>query len=328
MIRKYLRFRRFALLLWLVAEIFISAVTWLAGFKSEYILYTFLISAFTILCICIFDFLNFRVKIKTLIDIRENLSDVQHNLPEPSEVISAEYTEIIISLYELLRLERDAHSETLGAQIDYYTAWLHQIKTPIAAMRLAIDADGADAQSAVPILTAELFKIERYVDMALQYAKIGRLESDLVLASCDLDALVLSCIKKYSTLFIQKNLTVSFEKTGFVVVTDEKWLAFILEQILSNAVKYTEKGGVKIRLENRSLAVEDTGIGIRSDDVDRIFEKGYTGYNGRYDRRASGLGLFMAKTIANELNLTLSAGRNRKTGAKLMIGLEKVIKEP
>ncbi len=325
MIRKYLRYRRFALLLWLVSEIFICAVTMLSGFESGYILYTVLISSFMVLCICIFDFLNFRVKIKTLIDIRENLSDVLHNLPEPSEVISAEYTEIIISLYELLRLERDAHSETLGAQIDYYTAWLHQIKTPIAAIRLAIDNDSKNTD---PILTAELFKIERYVDMALQYAKIGRLESDLMLASCDLDVLVLSCIKKYSTLFIQKNLTVSFKKTGLTVVTDEKWLAFILEQILSNAVKYTKKGGVRIYAEYRALTVEDTGIGIRSDDVDRIFEKGYTGYNGRYDRRASGLGLFMAKTIANELNLTLSVERDRKSGAKLMIGLEKVIKEP
>jgi len=322
MIRKYLRFRVFALLLWFVAEVLISAVALLAGLASEYVLYTVLISSFTVLCICIVDFFTFHRKLKTLCDIRENLSDTLHNLPDPSEAVCVEYTEIIKSLYELLRKEHDAHSENLNAQIDYYTAWLHQIKTPIAAIRLAVDTQNAD-----PILTAELFKIERYVDMALQYAKFGRLESDLVLAPCNLDALVLSCIKKYSTLFIHKNLTVDFEKTGLTVVTDEKWLAFILEQILSNAVKYTEKGGVRICAEHRALTVEDTGIGIRSDDIDRIFEKGYTGYNGRYDRRASGLGLFMAKTIANELNLTLSAERFRKSGAKLMIGLEKVIRD-
>ncbi|HOP11011.1 MAG TPA: sensor histidine kinase [Oscillospiraceae bacterium] len=322
MIRKYLRYRGFALLLWLVAEMLISAVALLAGLASEYVLYTVLISSFTILCICTVDFFTFHRKLKTLCDIRENLSDTLHHLPDPGNAVSAEYTEIIKSLYELLRREHDAHSENLNAQIDYYTAWLHQIKTPIAAIRLAVDTQNAD-----PILTAELFKIERYVDMALQYAKFGRLESDLVLAPCNLDALVLSCIKKYSTLFIQKNLTVVFEKTGLTVVTDEKWLAFILEQILSNAVKYTEEGGVRICTEHRALIVEDTGIGIRSDDIDRIFEKGYTGYNGRYDRRASGLGLFMAKTIANELNLTLSAERFRENGAKLMIGLEKVLKE-
>ncbi len=325
MIRKYLRYRAFALLLWLVAEILISVVSMLAGFDSEYIVYTLLISSFTVLCICIFDFFVFRRRMIILLDIRENLSDTLHNLPDPSEAVSAEYTEIITALYELLRREREALNLTHSTQIEYYTAWLHQIKTPIAAIRLAVDSDSSNTD---PILTAELFKIERYVDMALQYAKFGRLESDLVLAPCNLDTLVLSCIKKYSTLFIYKKLTVDFEKTGLSVVTDEKWLAFILEQILSNAVKYTEKGGVRICVEHRALTIEDTGIGIRSDDIDRIFEKGYTGYNGRYDRRASGLGLFMAKTIAAELNLTLTAERFRKSGAKLLIGLEKVIKEP
>ncbi len=323
MIKKYLFYRRFALLLWLVAEVFISAVALLSRLEAAYVLYTVLISSFTVLCICIFDFLNFRRKLKILRGIRENLSDALHCLPEPYDALGAEYNEIIRLLYELLRKNRDAHTQALNAQIDYYTAWMHQIKTPIAAIRLAVDADGPNA---APILNTELFKIERYVDMALQYAKIGRLESDLVLAPCDLDALVLSCIKKYSTLFIQKNLTVSFEKTGITAVTDEKWLSFIFEQILSNAIKYTEHGGVKIEFENQSLAVEDTGIGIRSDDGDRIFEKGYTGYNGRYDRRASGLGLYMAKTIAKELNLTLSAERGRKNGAKFLIGLGKVIK--
>jgi len=322
MIRQYLRYRRFALLLWLTAEALIAAVALLAGLASEYVLYTVLISSFVVLCICIFDFFSFRRKVKILRDIRENLSDALHNLPDPTDAVNAEYTEIIKSLYELLRKEHDAHRENLNAQIDYYTAWLHQIKTPIAAMRLAAEDDADTA----PLLTAELFKIERYVDMALQYAKFGRLESDLVLAPCDLDALVLSCVKKYSTLFIYKKLTVDFEKTGLIVVTDEKWLAFILEQLLSNAVKYTEKGGVRIYAENNALAVEDTGIGIRSDDIDRIFEKGYTGYNGRYDRRASGLGLFMAKTAAKRLNLTLSAERGRKAGAKLLIGLENVLK--
>lgn len=184
--------------------------------------------------------------------------------------------------------------------LDYYALWAHQIKTPIAASRLLLQSGDAPD---VPAIGAELLKIEEYVEMALGYLRLDGDGSDYVFRRCDLDGVVRASLRKYARLFILKKISLDFHETGRTVLTDEKWLGFVIGQILSNAVKYTPEGGsVRIYPDGETLAIADNGIGIRPEDLPRVFEKGFTGYNGREDRKATGIGLYLCRRVLSNLN--------------------------
>lgn len=181
--------------------------------------------------------------------------------------------------------------------MDYYGMWAHQIKTPIAAMRILVQSgmdreENEENQKLFRQLQMELFKTEQYVEMVLSYLKIGDIAKDMVLERCDLGKVVRQAVKKYSRLFILQKLSLEMGEIAEIVLTDEKWLSFVVEQIISNALKYTKSGSVSIYLEQEGvLVIKDTGIGISAEDLPRIMEKGYTGYNGRIDKRSTGIGL-------------------------------------
>ena len=200
--------------------------------------------------------------------------------------------------------------------LTYYTLWVHQIKTPIAAMRLVLrENDSAEAL----VLRQELFKVERYAELALQYVKLREIANDLVIERCDLGRIVRESVKKYGLLFVYKGLSVEIAPLAGSVVSDAKWLGFILEQLLSNAVKYTNEGGVKVCMESGRLVIEDSGIGIRPEDLPRIFEKGYTGYNGRVDTRASGVGLYLTRQVADALAIRIDVRSQLGHGTRVAL---------
>ncbi len=318
MIRGYLRYRRSMLCAALMALLVFPAVMALCRVGWDMIAYAALVYGFVIAVFVALDSFRYKQKVDSLSEIRGHITHTRHDYPLAENNIEHLYSEIIASLYALMERDRASLASAYAEQVDYYTMWLHQIKTPIAAMRLAIEKD----KSADPVYELELFRIERYVEMALQYVKLRAVANDLVLAPCAVDAVITDSIKKYATLFISKNLSADFEKTGLTVVTDEKWLAFLIGQLLSNAAKYTERGGVRIYREGCGFCVEDSGIGIRAEDIDRIFEKGYTGFNGRLDKRASGLGLYMAAKVAKELGVTLSARSQVGKGTVMTVTFE------
>ena len=180
---------------------------------------------------------------------------------------------------------------------DYYAAWVHQIKAPIAVMSLLLQQEDTEQNQQ---LKAELFRVEQYAEMALSYVRLGEGMKDLVIAQYPLDEIIRKAVRKYAGQFIRKKIRLVYVGTEEIVLTDEKWLSFILEQILSNAVKYTVKGSVTIEVnEKKQLTVSDTGIGIAAEDLPRIFEKGYTGKNGRLDRKSTGIGLYLCKMAAD-----------------------------
>ena len=151
-------------------------------------------------------------------------------------------------------------------------------------------------------LLAELFRIEQYVEMVLCYLRLDSSASDFVFQSCCLDAIIRGAIRKYAPQFIRKKIRLYYDGTDQVVLTDEKWLAFVIEQLLSNAVKYTEQGSVTISVTPKQvLQIIDTGIGIDAADLPRIFEKGFTGYNGRADKKSTGIGLYLCKKIMDKM---------------------------
>ena len=174
--------------------------------------------------------------------------------------------------------------------VDYYTVWAHQIKTPIAAMRLTLQNEDSPLSRR---LSAELSRVEQYVGMVLAFLRLDDDVSDYVFREYPLDTLVRQCVRRFSAEFIDRHIRLEYTPAEYTVVTDEKWFCFVLEQLLSNALKYTREGGcVRISLQGDTLCVADTGIGIAPEDLPRIFEKGYTGGNGRLDKKASGLGLY------------------------------------
>ena len=202
---------------------------------------------------------------------------------------------------------------------DYYTVWAHQIKTPIASMRLTLqNEDSALSRK----LTSDLFRIEQYVEMVLTFLRLDAESTDYVFKEYDLDSIVKSAVRKFSSEFIDRKLRLIYEPLNAFVITDEKWLSFVIEQILSNALKYTPSGSITISLVGeKTLRIQDTGIGIDPSDLPRIFENGYTGFNGRTDRKASGIGLYLCRRVCNNLGHTITASSIADVGTAIDIDL-------
>lgn len=240
-------------------------------------------------------------------------------LPRPAGALERDYQELIRALFaEKNRIESHADS-TMSDVIEYFTMWVHQIKTPIAAMRLMLQAE-ENAQNAA--LSIELFKIEQYVNMVLQYLRVDSDTTDFVLRDCTLDDIVRQCVRKYAKLFILKKIELDYKESGLTVLTDEKWLSFVIEQVLSNSLKYTATGKISVYSEGMSLIVEDTGIGIKPEDLPRVFEKGFTGYNGRADKKSTGIGLYLCRRIIVRLGHTIAVASEPGRGTRVTIGLE------
>ena len=235
------------------------------------------------------------------------------------------YREIVRQLLLEQRRRQDIMRIRYQDTVDYYTTWVHQIKTPIAAMGLILQQEDTEYSRR---LSEELQRIEQYVDMVLTYLRLGSRDTDYVFTQVDLDGLLRGCIKKYASQFIRRHLTLNYQSVDCRVLTDEKWLAFVVEQVLSNALKYTREGSVSIYLEPPCvLCIRDTGIGIALEDLPRIFEKGYTGYNGRSDKKATGLGLYLCRQICDRLKHTITVQSVPGEGTTIRIGLGREVLE-
>ena len=238
-------------------------------------------------------------------------------LPETSRILDGDYQAIIRSLQVQARQLASSAAAREREASDYYTVWAHQIKTPIAAMELTLRQE--DSPQARRLL-GELSRIEQYVEMALTYLRLESAESDYVFRDCALDPIIRQSVKRFSAEFIGRKIRLDYAPVDYTLVTDEKWLGFVLEQLLSNALKYTRAGSVRIFLQNGTLCIADTGIGIAPEDLPRIFEKGYTGYNGRGDQKASGLGLYLCRTICRKLGHSITAESAPDEGTAIRIG--------
>jgi hypothetical protein len=241
------------------------------------------------------------------------------DLPEAATPVEDDYQQMIRRLGKINEEHLTKWQEQRQESLDYYTTWVHQIKTPIAVMRMNLR--GQDTEENRELL-AELFRIEQYVDMVLSYIRLGSEQNDLVIQEYDLDAIIRQAIRKYAPQFVRRKIRLVYEPVDMRVLTDEKWLLFILEQLLSNAVKYTPGGTVTISVSpEQVLSVSDTGIGIAPEDLPRIFEKGFTGYNGRSDKKATGLGLYLCRQTAAKLGIHLSAVSQPGKGSTFSLDL-------
>lgn len=278
----------------------------------------------TLLCLCVgivafcFGLWHYIAHHKALMELMQNIELGLYRLPDPNGRVEEDYQDMLRTLYALnLKIRCEADSARRDTE-DYYTLWAHQIKTPLAAMRLLLAEDVSANNS---LLLGELFKTEQYVDMVLQYVRLSSESSDLLLKRSSLDDIIKGSLRKYARLFALKNLDFSFTETGLAVLTDEKWLAFVIEQIFSNSLKYTNSGKISLYAEGETLVIEDTGIGIRAEDLPRVCEKGYTGASGRSDKKSTGIGLFLCKSILTKLGHGLEISSKVGVGTKVKIDL-------
>jgi len=311
---------RAAIILFLALSVSNGAVFSFYGYLTEAFLYAELLGLTVLVLFLVADYLREKRKADRRALAVQSFPTLWNTLPSPETVEEEDYRAMIVSLgEETERLAREAaeeHRET----VDYYTAWVHQIKTPIAVMRFRLDENTEEGR----LLSAELFRIEQYVDMALGYIRLGSETNDLVVKEYPLDDIIREAVRKFAPQFILRKLSVEYTPTDAVIVTDRKWFSCILEQFLSNAVKYTPSGSVTVQVSENTLSVSDTGIGIAEEDLPRIFEKGYTGNNGRIGKQSSGLGLYLAKKAADKLALTLSAESKVGKGSRFSVSFHSV----
>lgn len=242
-----------------------------------------------------------------------------HRLPKPTSMVAADYQELIAVFGAQQEQERRKLAESNEQLLDYYSMWSHQIKTPLSALDLMVQYEGTPKS----VMKQELFKIDQYLTMMLQYIRLNHSETDFHFAEIEMEPLVKETVKKYASFFIHKDLQITFDDLSLTVTSDRKWLMFILEQVLSNAIKYTQKGGITIYVDHEleEVVIEDTGIGILPEDIPRIFEKGYTGFNGREQQKATGLGLFMSQQIAQSLGHQLRVESEVGVGTTVFLTL-------
>ena len=274
---------------------------------------------------CIFHILHFYKiwnKHKQLQKLEMLPTNLEEMLPEPSTYEEEDYQKILLLLMEEQKKLESGKNQRYNDMIDYYTTWAHQIKTPIASMKLTLQNEDSELSRR---LSGDLFRIEQYVEMVLMFLRLDSSSTDYVIKEYELDDMIKSAVRKFARQFIQRRIRLDYQPVDVRVLTDEKWFSFVIEQVLSNALKYTSEGSVTITVEDaKTLCIRDTGIGIAPEDLPRIFEKGYTGYNGRSDKKASGIGLYLCKRICNNLGHRISAESELDKGTTIKIDMEQL----
>ncbi len=331
-IRTYIRRHRLGIFMYVLFCIIFAVVLFLYQMPMGPAVYAIGLCMTLAVIVLAADSVRYRRKVETLTWQLEAVKEGTEKLPEPEDEVEQLYQRLL----ENAQIERTCQVGDIlqekSEMTDYFTLWTHQIKTPIAAMYLLLQQEIPEQDRSREIhfmkqyfiqkreIESELFKIEQYVEMVLQYLRLNSSVNDFVLQEYELDGMVRQAVRKYAPMFIRRKLSLHYEPLQVKAVTDEKWLTFVLEQILSNAIKYTSAGDIFVRMEGGCLVVEDTGIGILPEDLPRIFDKGYTGYNGRSDKKASGIGLYLVKKILEKLGhkILIESEPGKGTKVKLL----------
>ena len=329
---------KFYIILQLFPVMLAEIIFFLYQLPIEPMVYVTVFWLITGICACLNGLYRYRKKVEQL-ELIAAAPDI--NLSQMDSPVGQDerFQQEIMQQLNQMRIDvENASQKSSEDMTDYYTMWAHQIKTPIFALRLLLQESTEENKEKL----SELFKIEQYVEMVLGYLRTEDMSSDLKLSRCSLDRIIRDQIHKYAGIFVSKKLTLTYESISQDVLTDEKWLGFVIGQILSNALKYTRTGGIRIylekklsldtddvsisirndgcnKVENLTLIIEDTGIGIRAEDIPRIFEKGYTGVNGRDDNRATGIGLYLSNKIMRKLGHRLYITSTEGKGTKVFL---------
>ena len=331
----YLADRKYSVLFYLLLMIFISLVIYLDDslkINTNNIIYLNTVSSIFFIIYLIVRYLYVKNYFKTLNDIvKDNDEELLSRLPKPKSYEQKLFHELLSRVHENQTEKIQKLYENKKDNEEFITSWVHQIKTPVSVSRLLIENSLNKPNPQVLLsLEEEVDKIDNYIEQALYYSKIDDFSKDYLINEVSLDKVIKESIKKHAKTFINKKIKVEIDNIDLNVTTDKKWLLFIVDQILSNSLKYTREGG-KIKIlglkdtKGQKLIIEDTGIGIKPEDLDRVFDKGFTGYNGRENYKSTGIGLYLSKSLAKKLGHDIFIESKYKEYTKVTIYFPKLL---
>lgn len=244
-----------------------------------------------------------------------------HGLPSPLSYEQKIYLDAIEKLYENANIQIEKLINKNNENVEFLTTWVHEIKTPIAASKLIIENNlNSENEKILYGIEMEIEKVEDYIQKVLFYSRINDFSKDYRIDTVKIQKVVKESIKSEASWFINKDIKLEVGTLDIEVNSDYKWLEFIIKQVLDNAVKYTAKGGIiriysEVKDKEKILRIKDNGIGIRTEDIERVFEKSFTGYNGRVKQHSTGMGLYLSQKLAGKLGhrITITSEYGKET---------------
>ena len=294
---------------------------------------TGMITIFVVWCIwflpllgyLILDYIRWNNYLKNMQNSLGNL-DKKYLLPEVMEdgdfLIAEEINKIIKALSRDMHENVKHYREIQEEYREYIETWVHEIKTPIASSKLLIENNNNDVTKKIDM---QIDKIDNYVEQVLYYSRSNEVGKDYIIQEVSIEDVVKKVVKRNFRNFLEKNIKLQLTDIKETVFCDPKWMEFIINQVISNSIKYCNTKGavIKIYVVNEknsvSLNIEDNGVGIVERDLKRVFEKGFTGENGRIFGMSTGMGLYLCKKLCNKLGLAISISSQEEKGTIVMI---------
>lgn len=307
--------------------IFISSVAYLDTphrVSPENILYINVVSGVLFIFYIVMEYIINKRYYNQINDIIiNNQEDIVNRIPEPKTCEQQLFNNILKSMYNEQGEKIERLYEEKRENQEFITTWVHEVKTPISVIRLLIENSNETAGTEIlNSIEDEIDKIEGQVEQALYYSRTDDFSKDYFINEIEIGRVIKEAVKRNARTFISKRIKVSVDDTDLAVLTDKKWLLFIVNQILSNSLKYTDNDGMihiscQEEEEEKRLIIEDNGIGIRPEDINRVFEKGFTGLSGRQYSKSTGMGLYLSKRLARKLghDITIESEAGKYTRA-------------
>ncbi len=325
-IKEYLQDKLIFLYINFITFLILCAIIYNININKIFIIFSFVFWFVPLISYILLDYFKYNKFFKEINNTLNSL-DKKFLLPE---IINENNIFILNEISNILKIiSRDMneninyYKNTRNEYKEYIETWVHEIKTPIASSKLIIENNENDVTK---VIDKQLNKIEEFIEQVLYYSKIDSLEKDYIIKKVNLNEVITNVIKKNSRDFIMQHIKLKLNLLDTYVYTDSKWLEFIINQIVINAIKYKKISNSIInitieQLENSTiLYIKDNGIGICEKDINKVFEKGYTGINGRKYYKSTGIGLYLCKKLCNKLKIkiTIQSIENEETTVKLV----------
>ena len=294
----------------------------LAGGQLRELRYALLLCAAVMLAAAAWSFVRVACAMTALHRACQNLPEEMPALPEALTPVEGQWRALAEGYLGRAKRNKEQMEAQQKERTDYFTLWLHQIKTPLSALDLM-------AQSAAEVdrtlMRQELLKVNQYASLALSYERLSSIHGDLELERVLLYPLCCQAVRTLRPLFQCGKLRLQMETFDDMPLTDGKWLGVVITQVLTNALKYTPAGGcITVRMAEKDvLEIADTGVGIRAEDVPRVFERGFTGHLGRVQEKSTGIGLYLCRVICDKLGHSISLSSVLGKGTTVRIDMRR-----
>ena len=321
----YLKEKSIFLSVNLMFFIMISTVMYFSNISFVIIFLVFFIWFFPLSTYILIEYMKYRKYFSNINNILESL-DKKYLLPEvlqePNFMVGENINDI------LKELSRDMHEQVKHYRNiqeeyrEYIEMWVHEIKTPIASSKLLIENNTNEVTRKID---TQMDRIENYVEQVLYYSRSDEVGKDYIIKKVGLSKLVKDVIKRNQRDFISKRISLQLGDLDEIIYSDTKWVEFILNQIIGNAIKYSKGKDDKIEIYLKKissavvLTIKDHGVGIIERDLNRVFEKGFTGENGRKFGKSTGIGLYLCKKLTDRLGLGLQVQSEENVGTEISI---------